>query len=349
MATADSGKLDAFLRSVVGDLGAAISVPLVILGDRLGLYKAMAGGGAMTAAQLAAKTGTLERCIREWLLNQAAGGYVEYDKARQTFRLPDEQAMVLADSQSPAHMQGGYEIILSLFRDLPKLEQAFRSDGGLDWGEHDHCLFSGTARFFRANYAGNLVNNWIPALDGVKEKLERGAVAADIGCGFGHSTMMMAEAYPNSKFIGYDNHGPSIESAREQAAGLHNVHFEVASSTSFPKQDFDFVACFDCLHDMADPVGAARHVCESLKHDGTWMIVEPFADDAADKNLNPVGRVFYGASSQICVPASLAGHGPALGAQAGETRLRDVVIRGGFGHFRRAAETPFNLVLEARP
>jgi SAM-dependent methyltransferase len=257
--------------------------------------------------------------------------------------------MVLADSQSPAFMQGGFEIILSLFRDMPKLEKAFLSDGGLDWGQHDHCLFSGTARFFRANYAGNLIASWIPALDGVKEKLERGATVADIGCGYGHSTMMMAEAFPKSKFIGYDNHGPSIEAAREHAAGLSNLTFEVASSMNFPARDLDFVACFDCLHDMGDPTGAARHVLQSLKPDGTWMIVEPYADDAADKNLNPVGRVFYGASSQICVPASLAGHGPALGAQAGESKLRDVVKGGGFKRFRRAAETPFNLVLEARP
>lgn len=345
----DQAKLEALLNTVVGDMGAAISAPLVILGDRLGLYKAMAGAGPITPSELAYKTGTAERLIREWLLNQAAGGYVKYDPASQAFELPAEHAMVLADENSPADMHGGFEIILSLFRDIDKLERAFKSDGGLDWGQHDHCLFSGTARFFRATYAANLLDNWLPALDGVVDKLKRGILVADIGCGFGHSTMMMARAFPNSTFIGYDNHAPSVIEANRIATSIANVSFEVASSTSFKHDRFDFVACFDCLHDMPDPAGAARHVREMLKPDGTWMIVEPFADDRVENNLNPVGRVFYGASTMVCVPCSLAGHGPALGAQAGESRLREVVTQGGFTRFRRATQTPFNLVLEARP
>ena len=347
----NEARLQEFMGKAVVDMGAAISVPLFILGERLGLYKAMAGAGSLTPAQLATKAGTDERCTREWLMNQAAGGYVRYDAAAETFTLPDEQAMAMADENSPVFMHGAYDIIQSLFRDLPKFEQMFRTGRGLGWGDHDGCLFSGTARFFRPNYAGNIVANWIPALDGIGGRLAAGARVADVGCGYGYSTMLMAEAFPNSEFVGFDAHGPSVAAARKMAdeAGLRNCRFEVASATEYAGGGFDLVACFDCLHDMTDPVGAARHVKQSLRPDGAWLIVEPFASDAAAENLTPVGRVFYGASTLICVPASQSGGGPALGAQAGERRLGEIVRQGGFTRFRRATQTPFNLVLEARP
>jgi SAM-dependent methyltransferase len=347
----DPNQLNAFLGKTIDDIGAAMSVPLLILGERLGLYQAMRGAGPLTPAQLADKTHTAERYIREWLMNNAAGGYVQYDPQAQTFTLPDEQAMALADETSPCYMHGAYEIILSLFRDLDKFEPAFRNGTGLEWGEHDHCLFSGTARFFRPNYAGNLIDHWIPALDGVQARLRAGAVAADIGCGFGHSTMLLAGAYPQSTFIGFDYHRPSIDAANQLAkqAGLTNVLFQTAPATGFPGDHYDLVTCFDCLHDMADPAGVARHVRETLQSDGTWMIVEPFAEDVPEQNLNPLGRVFYAASTLICIPVSLAGHGPALGAQAGEKRLKQIVTDAGFTRFRRATQTQFNLVLEARP
>jgi 2-polyprenyl-3-methyl-5-hydroxy-6-metoxy-1,4-benzoquinol methylase len=347
----DQDKLNAFLGQAVGDIGAAMSVPLMILGDRLGLYRAMQGAGPMTAGQLAKKTSTTERYVREWLLNQAAGGYVSFDPKADAFTLPDEQAMAMADGNSPCYMHGAYEVILSLFRDIDKFEKVFRNGKGMEWGEHDHCLFSGTARFFKPNYVGNLVSNWLPSLDGVEAKLRQGGKVADIGCGYGHSTMLMAGAFPNATFVGFDYHAPSVDAANRMAAaaGLKNLHFETAGATGFPGKDYDFVACFDCLHDMADPSGVAKRVREALKPDGTWMIVEPFAEDAAEQNLNPVGRVFYAASTMICVPVSLAGNGPALGAQAGESRLGSVVKDGGFTTFRRATQTPFNLVLEARP
>lgn len=347
----DSARLEAFMGKAISDMGGAISVPLMILGDRLGLYKAMRGAGGMTPGQLAKKTGTAERYVREWLLNNAAGGYVNYDPATEAFTLPDEQAMALADEGSPFYTQGAYEIILSVFRDLDKFESVFRTGEGLEWGDHDHCLFSGTARFFRPNYAGNLLSNWIPSLDGVQAKLEAGAKVADFGCGFGHSTMLMAGAFTKSTFIGFDYHGPSIEAAGRMAKeqGLKNVRFKTALATDYPGGDYDLLTCFDCLHDMADPEGVAKHARKSIKPDGTWMIIEPFAEDAPEGNLNPVGRMFYAASTMICVPVSLAGHGPALGAQAGEGRLKKVVAAGGFTRFRRATQTPFNLVLEARP
>jgi 2-polyprenyl-3-methyl-5-hydroxy-6-metoxy-1,4-benzoquinol methylase len=347
----DQNRLNEFLGKAVGDMGAAISAPMMILGDRLGLYRAMQGAGPLTPAQLAKKTDTAERYIREWLLNQAAGGYVTYDAKSQTFTLPDEQAMVLSNESSPCYMQGIYETIQSLFHDIDKFETIFRSGAGLEWGEHNHRLFSGTARFFKPNYVGNLIDNWIPALDGTQARLTTGAKVADIGCGFGHSTILMAAAFPKSTFIGFDYHAPSVDSANKLAkdAGLKNVTFQTAPATSFPGNSYDFVTCFDCLHDMADPTGVAKHVCKTLKPDGTWMIIEPFAEDAPEQNLNPVGRVFYAASSMICVPVSLAGHGPALGAQAGESQLKQVITTGGFTRFRRATQTPFNLVLEARP
>ncbi len=347
----DQARLEAFMGQAVSDMGGAISVPLMILGDRLGLYRAMRGAGPVTSQQLAQKTGTAERYVREWLMNNAAGGYVQYDAGTNTFALPEEQAMALADETSPFYTQGAYEIILSLFRDLDKFETMFRTGGGLEWGDHDHCLFSGTARFFKPNYAGNLLAHWIPALDGVEARLEAGARAADLGCGFGHSTMLMAGAFPRSTFVGFDYHAPSIEAANRMAqqAGLKNVQFQTALATDFPGDGYDLITCFDCLHDMADPEGVARQARQAIAPDGVWMIIEPFAEDAPEKNLNPVGRMFYAASTMICVPVSLAGHGPALGAQAGEARLKEVVSAGGFTRFRRATQTPFNLVLEARP
>ncbi len=354
----DTAKLDAFMGRAVGDIGAAMSAVLVLIGDRLGLYKSMAAAGraGVTPAELAARTSTTERYIREWLLNQAAGGYIEYDRASGKYWIPEEQAMALAEEGSPAFVQGAFQVIYSAFMDEGKIEKAFRTGEGLDWGEHHHCLFDGTERFFRPGYEANLVSSWIPALEGVEARLGKGATVADVGCGHGASTIVLAKAYPNSTFIGFDSHGPSIEAARRAAAraGVNgNLSFEAASSTDFHAAPgggtYDLVTCFDCLHDMGDPVGAARHTRSRLKSDGTWMIVEPFANDTIEDNLNPVGRVFSAASTMICVPASLAHRGPALGAQAGQKRLAEVVAGGGFSRFRRATQTPFNLVLEARP
>ena len=348
----DEVKLNAFLGTALNDIGAGMSVALVIIGDKLGLYKAMAGAGPITSAELAKRSGTTERYIREWLRNQAAGGYVAYDPKTQRYTLPDEQAMALADESSPLYLPGAFQIISSVLKDEPKIREAFRSGNGVAWGEHDPGLFEGTERFFRPSYRAHLISSWIPALDGVEAKLRDGACVADVGCGHGASTLIMAQAFPKSTFIGYDYHESSIAWAHKAAvkAGLdRRVTFEVALSTDFPGSDLDLVACFDCLHDMGDPVGAARHIRHALKPDGTWLVVEPFAEDEVEKNLNPVGRTFYAASTLVCVPASIAHGGPALGAQAGEAKLREVVLAGGFTRFRRATQTPFNLILEARP
>lgn len=344
-------KLQDFLGKAVGDIGAAMSANLILIGDKLGLYKAMAKKGPVTPAELAKATKTTERYVREWLSNQAAGGYVTYEAATGRFTLPPEQAHALADETSPVFLPGAFQVIAATFVAEPKIEQRFRSGKGLGWDEHDHRLFEGTERFFRPNYVGNLVSSWIPALDGVEATLNAGAKVADVGCGFGASTILMAKAYPHSTFIGFDYHKPSIQAARKRAkeAGVSNVTFQPAQSTDYPGKGFGLVTHFDCLHDMGDPVGAARHVRKTLAPDGTWMIIEPFANDKVEDNLNPIGRVFYAASTMICVPASLAYMGPALGAQAGEARLREVVTNGGFTRFRRATQTPFNLVLEARP
>jgi 2-polyprenyl-3-methyl-5-hydroxy-6-metoxy-1,4-benzoquinol methylase len=346
----DEKKLNDFIGKGVGDLGAAISSAMVVLGDRLGLYRALAKQ-ALTPAALAQVTGTNERYVREWCGNQAAGGYVVYDPATGSYHLTPEQAFCLANPDSPVFLPGAYEVVAATIHALPKAEENFKSGKGMDWGEHHPCLFHGTEKFFRASYIGSLLSAWIPALDGAQAKLTAGARMADVGCGHGASTILMAKAFPRSTFVGFDAHAPSIATARERAkqAGVTNATFEVAKSTDFPGR-YDVVACFDCLHDMGDPVGAAKHVRAALANDGTWMIVEPFANDRVEDNLNPVGRVFYGASSMICVPASLAHHGPALGAQAGESRLKQVVVDGGgFTRFRRATQTPFNLILEARP
>lgn len=347
----DQDRLNMFLGKAVGDIGAAMSANMVLIGDKLGLYKGMAKMGPVTPAELAKATRTAERYIREWLGNQAAGGYVTYDPATGRYTLPEEQAMALADEGSPCFLPGAFQVIAATFSANPKIEQRFRNGKGLGWDQHDHRLFEGTERFFRPNYLGNLVSNWIPALDGVKAKLQKGALVADVGCGFGASTILMAKAYPNSTFFGFDYHKPSIVASRKRAkeAGVKNVAFKAAKSTNYPGKGYAFVTHFDCLHDMGDPIGAAKHVRKTLAPDGTWMIVEPFANDRVEDNLNPVGRVFYAASTMICVPASLAYNGPALGAQAGEARLREVVTKGGFTRFRRATQTPFNLVLEAKP
>jgi SAM-dependent methyltransferase len=349
----DPDRLNAFMGKMVGDMGAAMSAALVVLGDHLGLYKRLAAHGPATSVELAEATGLNERLIREWLAAQACAGYIDYDAAARRFRLSPEQAMVFADEESPVFMAGGFEILAAAFKDEPKVEKAFRSGAGLGWHEHDVCLFRGTERFFRPGYNANLVDAWIPALDGVEARLREGAVVADIGCGHGASTILMAEAYPNSRFHGFDYHAPSIERARDAAAAAgvsDRVRFETATAQDYPGQDYDLACIFDALHDMGDPAGAAAHIRRSLKPDGTWLLVEPFAGDDLADNLNPVGRIFYSASTMICTPASQSQEvGLALGAQAGEARLRQVVESAGFTRFRRAAETPFNLVLEVRP
>ena len=349
----DEAKLEAFMGQAVTDMGAIISAPLFVIGEKLGLYKAMAGAGPITSQEVADRAGVAERSVREWLRNQAAGGYVTYDPDTDRYTLPQEHALALADEDSPFYILGVYDSIASLYADEDKIVEAFRSGKGMGWHEHDQRLFRGTERFFRPGYRAHLVSEWIPALDGVWEKLQQGAKVADIGCGHGASTVIMAEAFPNSEFFGFDYHEPSIVRAREAAseAGVSDrTSFAVASAKDYPGSGYDLVCVFDCLHDMGDPVGAATHVRETIAPDGRWMIVEPFAGDSVAENLNPVGRVFYGASTVICTPASLAQEvGLALGAQAGETRLAEVIREGGFGTVRRATETPFNLILEARP
>jgi 2-polyprenyl-3-methyl-5-hydroxy-6-metoxy-1,4-benzoquinol methylase len=323
------------------------------VGEKLGLYKALAKLGPSTSAELAKKTETDERYVREWLAAQAAAGYASYDKSTNRYSLSEEQAFTLADESSPAYLPGAFQLAASVLKDEPRITEAFRSGDGVGWHEHHEDLFAGTAKFFRPNYAANLVSSWLPALDGVVAKLERGGRVADIGCGFGVTTILMAQKYPRSTFLGIDYHAPSIHAAREAAARAKvgdRVKFEVAKAKDYPGSGYDLVTSFDCLHDMGDPVGAAAHVRASLTPDGTWMIVEPFAHDRTEQNLNPIGRVFYSASTMICTPASRSQEvGLALGAQAGEARLREVVTAGGFKRFRRATETPFNLVLEARP
>jgi ubiquinone/menaquinone biosynthesis C-methylase UbiE len=346
----DMAKFQDFMGKLVGDMGAAINASLVRLGDKLGLYRALASGGPQTPAELAKRTGTTERYVREWLNAQAGCGYVSYDAAAKKYFMSPEQALAFAEDGGP-DVAGAYELMNAVNKAEARMLENFKSGKGLDWGEHDPCLFVGTERFFRPNYAQNLLSSWIPALEGAQAKLEKGATVADVGCGHGASTILMAKAYPKSKFVGYDAHPASIEAARKRAkdAGVANATFDVARAADFPDKKYDLVAFFDCLHDMGDPVGAAKHVRETLAPDGAWMIVEPFAHDDDHQNHNPIGRMFYAASTMLCVPASLAHEGAALGAQAGEKRLREVLTKAGFKRIRRAAETPLNIILEARP
>lgn len=347
----DEQRLNTFLGKAVADLGAAVSAVLVSIGDELGFYETLAIG-PLTASDLAAKTGTNERYVREWLANQAAGGYVDYDAQSDRFCLSPEQALCLADANGPVDVPGAYAIVRDLFHVRDRALENFRTGGGMEWGEHHPCLFHGTERFFRASYNSHLLTSWLPALDGVVDKLKRGARVADVGCGHGASTVLMAQAFPRSEFVGIDYHGRSIEMGRQRAqeAGVSNARFDVADAVSYRGGPFDLITFFDCLHDMADPAGAAKHARQSVTSDGHVMVVEPFANDRLEQNLNPVGRVYYGASTLVCVPVSLAKNGPALGAQAGEQRLREVLVeQGGFSRLRRATETPFNIILEARP
>jgi SAM-dependent methyltransferase len=349
----DNDKLHQLLGRAVIDFGATFHSALVLIGEELGLYKGLAEGGPQTSDELAKRTDTAERYVREWLASQAAGGYVTYDAETGRYFLTDEQAFVLADENSPAYLPGAFQVATAAIKAERKITEAFRTGKGMGWHEHDPGLFHGTERFFRPSYAANLLSSWIPSLDGVEARLKTGARVADVGCGHGASTILMARAFPNSTFVGYDYHRPSIDyatKAAESAGVADRARFEVAKAKEYPGTDFDFVCFFDCLHDMGDPVGAAAHVLKSLKNDGTWMIVEPFAGDKVEDNLNPIGRAFYSASTLICTPSSLAQEvGLGLGAQAGEARIRNVVTSGGFKHFRRAAETPFNLIFEAKP
>jgi 2-polyprenyl-3-methyl-5-hydroxy-6-metoxy-1,4-benzoquinol methylase len=340
------------MGKMVGDLGAAVSAALVLIGDKLDLYKTLAADGPLNSADLAERTGTKERYVREWLAAQAASNYVEYDAAQDTFWMNPEQMAVFADDDSPFNMTGGFYSMASVINDEPKVTSAFQTGLGISWGDHDSCLFCGVEKFFKPGYQANLTSTWIPSLNGVEEKLKAGALVADIGCGRGASTMVMAREYPNSQFFGFDFHHPSIVHARDTAreAGIENVRFETVTARKSPGEDYDLVAFFDCLHDMGDPVGALAHAREILKPDGTCMMVEPFANDSLSENLNPVGRVYYSFSTTICTPSALSQEGGmSLGAQAGEARIREVAKAAGFSQFRRATETPFNLILEARP
>jgi 2-polyprenyl-3-methyl-5-hydroxy-6-metoxy-1,4-benzoquinol methylase len=349
----DQVKLNEFVGKFVADFGAALHAPTIILGEKLGLYKAMAGAGELSAQELASKTGTRERYVQEWLASQAAAGYAMYNPKTGKYWLTPEQAFTLADDSSPAYLPGAFYIASAIFRDEPKVVDAFRTGRGLGWHEHDGYLFRGTEMFFRPGYAANLVPSWLPSLEGVVAKLERGANVADIGCGHGASTIIMAQAYPNSSFVGYDYHELSIQTARKIAErkGLADrIKFVVADAKAYPGENFDLVTVFDALHDMGDPTGAARHVCQSLNPDGTWMIVEPMANELTADNLNPVGRIFYSASTMLCTPASISQEvGLALGAQAGDSQIEKAVTAGGFTRFRRATQTPFNRIFEARP
>lgn len=352
VSSVDTNRLNAFIGQFVNDLGATVHAGMVVIGEKLGLYKALAGS-PLSSAQLAAKTNTDERYLREWLASQAAGGYVTYHEGSGTFSLSAEQAFTLAAEDSPAYLPGAFELALGSLAAVPRIAESFRTGAGMGWHEHDDGVFRGCEKFFRPGYAANLVSSWIPSLRDVKEKLEAGGRVADIGCGTGSSTLLMAKAFPKSQFFGFDYHDKSIEAARASARcqGISDrVAFEVTKAKEFPGKGYDLVAVFDCLHDMGDPIGAAEHVLRSLAPDGTWMIVEPFANDQLKDNLNPVGRVYYGFSTLLCTPCSRSQEiGLCLGAQAGESRIQEVTSAAGFKRFRRVAETPLNVVYEARP
>ena len=351
--TVDADRLMAFVYRAVGEVGATLNAALVVMGDKLGLYRALAGAGPLTPGELADRTATAERYVREWLNAQAAGGFVSYDPSSGRYTLGPEQTVALTEETSPAYLPGFFQIALGSVLDSPRVTEAVKTGKGIGWHDHVHDVHEGCERFFRPGYNAHLVGEWLPSLDGVVAKLDRGARVADVGCGHGASTLLMAQAYPASTFEGFDYHDGSIATARERAvsAGVDGrVRFTTAPATSFPGRGYDLVTMFDCLHDMGDPVGAARHVRSSLAGDGTWMIVEPAAGDRVEDNLNPVGRAYYAFSTLLCTPCSLSQDvGLALGAQAGEARIRDVVTTAGFTRFRRVAETPFNQVFEARP
>ena len=349
----DTDKLMSFVFRAVDEVGATLNAALVVMGDKLGLYRALAGAGPLTSAELADRTATAERYVREWLNAQAAGGFVDYDPASGRYTLPAEQAVALTDETSPAYLPGFFQIAIGSVLDSPRIIEAAKTGEGIGWHDHVHDVHDGCERFFRPGYNAHLIDEWLPALDGVTAKLEHGASVADVGCGHGASTVLMAQNFPSSSFVGFDYHAGSIATARtraEQAGVGDRIRFEALTATDFAGAGYDLVTMFDCLHDMGDPVGAARHVRESLANDGTWMIVEPAAGDRIEDNLNPVGRAYYGFSTLLCTPCSLSQDvGLALGAQAGEARIRDVVTTAGFRQFRRVAETPFNIVYEARP
>jgi 2-polyprenyl-3-methyl-5-hydroxy-6-metoxy-1,4-benzoquinol methylase len=347
----DEQKLNALIGQAVGEFGTIVSAGLVVVGDRLGLYKDLRDRGPATSAELAGRTGFSEQYLRHWLLNQAASGYISYDGASGRYSLTPEQAAVFADEESPAAMIGGYLVTLALAKDEDRIATAIRSGGGIRWGDHNSLLFPGTARFFKPGYVGNIVQNWIPALDGAQARLEQGAKVADVGCGYGFSTVIMAKAYPNSRFYGFDNHPGSIEAARKTAAeaGVSDrVTFEVATAQDFPGSGFDLVTYFDCLHDMGDPYGAAQHAREALKPDGLVMLVEPMAGNSVEENLNPIGRIFSGASVLVCTPHAIAEQGRPLGTLATDAELKAVFHGAGFSSFRRATETVTNRVFEAK-
>jgi SAM-dependent methyltransferase len=349
----DEHKLNELLGRTIVDFGGAHITQLVVIGDRLGLYRALAKSGPLTSTELAARTQTNERYVREWLNAHAASHYVTYDARDGRYSLTPEQALVFADEESPAFIIGAFQTAVAAAKIADRLTDAFRTGEGIGWHEHDHALFHGIERFFRASYVGNLVDSWLPSLDGVEARLKRGIRVADIGCGHGASTILMAQAFPASQFVGFDYHAESIAeaNARARKAGVADrCRFEVAGAKDFPGKNYDLVTVFDALHDMGDPVGASRHVLSALAPEGRWMIVEPYAGDRVEENLNPVGRAYYAGSTLICTPCSLAQEvGLALGGQAGEARMRAVVTSGGFTRFRRTMQSPFNLVYEARP
>lgn len=348
----DEAKLNELMGRLVGDISAGYGGVMVALGDRLGLYKAMAGAGPLSSQEVARRSGCAERYVREWLNSQAAGGYVAYHPRSATYELTPEQAFALADETSPVYMPPAWQVVASMWADEPKSREAIRTGKGIAWADHDERLFCGVASFYRNAYRGSLVQQWLPSLDGVVGKLEHGARVADVGCGFGHSTVLMAQAFPNSKFFGFDYHAGSVAAATETAheAGLADrVSFTQADATAYPGQGYDLICFFDCLHDMGRPVGAAAYAAKALAKDGTVMLIEPLAGDRVEDNLNPVGRLYYSASTTMCCAHAISEKGThVLGAQAGHGRLADVFKAAGFSQFREAMQTPFNLVLEAR-
>jgi len=361
----DQNKIQQFMNKAIGDIAGSSTAMLVIIGERLGLYRAMVQANSpVSVKELADKTGTIERLVREWLANQVASGYIEYDPSSRKYRLPPEHALALADENSPIYLQGIFKAIKSYFKDEEEFLKMFKGERTLSWMDHIPFMSEGFAEFFKSGYIGNLINSWIPAVDNgnVLEKLKKGAKVADVGCGFGITTLMMAKTYPNSTFTGFDFHKESIEKAKESAkkVKINNVKFEVSSASEFPGSGYDFVTFFDCLHDMGDPEGALTHTRNVIKKDdggsdsdnsnnsGTCMIVEPFAQNELENNLNPIASTFYAASTLICVPNSLAFNGPALGAQAGENRIKDIAMKSGFSHFKTALKTPLNIVYEAK-